>query len=92
MRPMLSKRTTRPGGPASPSGRRRRVVEASGAQADEDLPYTVELWTLDRGVVERILGRANSAMLAQAIFVAAQQEHLGRRITLRKGDERIAES
>jgi hypothetical protein len=56
----------------------------------EDLPYAVELWTLSRDAVERVLARASSASLAQAIFLAAQTEHLGRRITLRHGHEVIA--
>jgi hypothetical protein len=78
----------------SPSDRRRQgaAARANDATADEDLPYTVELWTFDRTEVERVLGRASSATLAQAIFAAAQNEHLGRRITLYKGDELIAES
>jgi hypothetical protein len=61
-----------------------------GAAAAEDLPFAVELWTLARDAVERVLARASSASLAQAIFIAAQTEHLGRRITLRHGDEVIA--
>lgn len=55
------------------------------ADSDEDLPYTVELWTLPRSEVEKVLGRAASASLAQAIYSAALAEHLGRRITLRQG-------
>lgn len=89
---MLQKRTPRPGGPVSASDRRRRAVAQAGGEAAEDLPYIVELWTLTRAEVERVLGRANSATLARAIFTAAEMEHLGRRITLRKGSERIAES
>jgi hypothetical protein len=56
----------------------------------EDLPYVVELWNLSRIAVERVLGRASSATLAQAIYAAAQTEHVDRRITLRHGDEIIA--
>ena len=60
------------------------------AAPSEDLPYAVELWGLQRTQVERVLGRAGSATLAHAIFAAAQNEHLGRKITLRHGDEVIA--
>ena len=62
------------------------------ADADGELPFTVELWTLTRESVECVLGRAASAALAQAIFVAAQTEHLGRRITLRRGFTVVSES
>jgi len=55
------------------------------------LPYTVELWNLPRTAPERIIGRAASAVLARAIFTAAQSEHLGRRILLRRGSQIIAE-
>lgn len=56
------------------------------------LPYAVELWNLARTAPERIIGRAASAVLARAIFTAAQSEHLGRRIVLRRGGEVLAQS
>ncbi|MDB5476633.1 MAG: hypothetical protein JWP49_2144 [Phenylobacterium sp.] len=56
------------------------------------LPYTVELWNLPRSAPERVIGRAATAVLARAIFVAAQSEHLGRRILLRRGAQVIAEA
>lgn len=58
----------------------------------EKLPYKIELWDLPRGKVEKILARAANAALARAIFLAAQHEHLGRYITLRRGSKLIAES
>ncbi len=58
----------------------------------EDLPYSVLLWDLPRREVERVLARAASASLARAIFVAAQSEHLGRKITLQQGQRVIAQS
>ena len=58
----------------------------------EALPFTVELWDLARFEIERVLARASSATLAQAIFAAAQTEHLGRRVTLRQGDLVLADS
>jgi hypothetical protein len=63
------------------------VVQAGGA-----LPYTVELWDLPRLAPERVIGRAASVVLARAIFGAAQTEHLGRRIVLRRGRKVLAES
>ncbi len=75
---------------AAGSGDDPRASLAGHAETAEDLPYAVELWTLTRSQVERVLGRANSASLAQAIFAAAGSEHLGRKITLRHAGEVIA--
>ncbi|HEX3699557.1 MAG TPA: hypothetical protein VHV27_02675 [Phenylobacterium sp.] len=60
--------------------------------ASARLPYTVELWNLPRTAPERVIGRAASAVLARAIFAAAQSEHLGRHILLRRGSQVLAES
>jgi hypothetical protein len=49
------------------------------------LPYAVELWNLPRTAPERVIARAASATVAQAIFAAARREHLGRRLVLRRG-------
>ena len=59
--------------------------------ASERLPYTVELWNLPRTATERVIGRASSVVLARAIFTAAQSEHLGRRIVLKRGTKIVAE-
>ncbi len=75
---------------ANRSGDGRGRAAALGAA--EELPYAVELWTLTRTQVEQVLGRASSMTLARAIFDAAQTEHLGRRITLRKGGEVLAQA
>jgi hypothetical protein len=56
------------------------------------LPYTIELWTMARTGPERIIGRAASVVLARAIFTAAQNEHLGRLIRLRRGAHVLAEA
>ncbi len=70
-----------------------RVVSiAGGGQADAPLPYEVELWDLPRRAPERVIARAASVTLARAIFVAAQTEHLGRRIVLRRGNKVISDS
>jgi hypothetical protein len=60
--------------------------------AASPLPYAIELWDLPRRAPERIIGRAASIVLARAIFVAAQSEHLGRRLVLRRGRKVVAES
>jgi hypothetical protein len=62
----------------------------TGSQAR--LPYTVELWNMGRSGPERIIGRAASVVLARAIFAAAQSEHLGRLIRLRRGSQVLAEA
>lgn len=69
-----------------------KIVPITGAPTGERLPYTVELWNLTRTEPERVIGRAASATLARAIFVAAQSEHLGRRIVLRRGSQLLSES
>jgi len=69
------------------------VVPIGGADhAQARLPYRIELWDLARAAPERVLGRAASVMLGRAIFQAAQAEHPGRRIVLRRGRETIAQS
>jgi hypothetical protein len=62
------------------------------ARGREKLPYRIELWNLLRDDVERVLGRAASAALARAIFLAAQSEYLGRHVVLWRGSQLIAES
>jgi hypothetical protein len=62
------------------------------SSAPEELPFQVELRAGDADQVERVLARAISIQLAQAIFKAAIIEHPGRRITLSKGRTLIADS
>jgi len=70
-----------------------RVVPMGAAVgASSRLPYTVELWTLTRSEPERVIGRAASAVLARAIFTAAEKEHLGRLIRLRRGSHVLAQT
>jgi hypothetical protein len=65
----------------------------SQSSASEDLPYRIELRRADTpDTVESVLARALNAELALAIFRAAQGEHPGRRITLRKGSMIVADS
>ena len=63
------------------------------SRSKEELPYRVELWHADgRDDVEQVLARALNAQLAREIFKAAKGEHPERRITLRKGNQIIADS
>lgn len=62
------------------------------AQAADDLPYCIELWTPGRERVERVLGRAASAQLARAILAGAQTEYPGRRLTIRRGDDMVSDT
>ena len=57
-----------------------------------NLPYRIELWNLQRQGVERLLARAANVTLARAIFIAAQNEYLGRYVVLRRGSQVVAES
>lgn len=68
------------------------VPIAAAVAAATRLPYTVELWNLPRTRPERVIGRAASVGLARAIFTAAQSEHLGRHILLRRGQRVLAQS
>ena len=67
-------------------------IAAFTARPAEELPYVVELWTLARDAPERVIGRASGMVVARAIFTAAQSEHLGRRIVLRRGERVVAEA
>lgn len=69
-----------------------KIVALGAGADDEPLAYVVELWTLARDGPERVLGRAASASVAQAIFTAAQSEHLGRRIVMRRGGRVVSEA
>jgi hypothetical protein len=73
--------------------RRGEVSPLTGPAPAQDggLPYCVELWEAGGQSVERVLARAVNASLARAIFMAAQSEHPGRRITLRHGTRVLAE-
>lgn len=69
-----------------------KVVPLPAPGSAGDLPYAVELWDLPRRRPERVIGRAASVVLARAIFAAAEVEHIGRRIVLRRGTKVLAET
>ena len=64
----------------------------TASRPSEDLPYQIELWRADANELERVLARAASMQLMQAIFKAAQGEHPQRRITLCKASRVVADS
>jgi len=69
------------------------VAPLSGPPLEpDDLPFAVLLYDLPRAAIERVLAKAASATLARAIFVAAQSEHLGRKIALVRAGQVISES
>lgn len=69
-----------------------KVLAFAAPPLGEKLPYRIELWNLQRTEIEKVVARAASAALARAIFVAAQNEHLGRYFTLRRGSKVIDRS
>ena len=72
------------------SGKGERTSAA--AAKPSKLPYSIELWDIDKKAVERILARAASDPLARPILSAAQEEHPDRRVTLSRGIRAIAHS
>lgn len=69
-----------------------RVVQIGATAPGEPLPYVVELWDLTRDGPERVLGRAASILLANAVFAAAQSDYVGRKLVLKRGGKVLAES
>jgi hypothetical protein len=84
---------TRGFGGAVPHAAGRKVVTLpAAAEPEESLPYRVELWRTPEGGVERVLGDALSAGVAQAIYQEALREYPGRIVALRCGERIIARS
>ncbi len=57
----------------------------------DNLPFRVELWDDRKTSTERVVARTHSATLAQAVFNAACEQYPGRRLSLWRGRERLAE-
>lgn len=55
------------------------------------LPYIVEIWNLPRTHVERVIARADTILVARAVFDAAAAENPSRRVVLRQADRVLAE-
>jgi hypothetical protein len=66
---------------------------SQGRSAEEELPYAVELWQqAPAEKIERVLARAASLKLANAILKSAEQEYPDRRLTLRNGTEIVTDA
>jgi len=61
-----------------------------GSSLEADLSFRVDLWNETRTGVERVLARAASPTLAQAIFAAARREYPERYLTLSDGRRTIS--
>lgn len=59
---------------------------------DEALPFRVDLWDRARDRPDRVIGRAATLVLAQAIYQAAQSDFAGERITLSRGDRIVLDT
>jgi hypothetical protein len=75
-----------------PSKPKRERVSQSGPPRSPDLPFRIELWNEPGGEVERVVARAYSANLAEAIFKAACEQYPGRRLSLWHGRECVAQT
>lgn len=69
------------------SDRQRRHLEDDTEQLD----FTVEAWSRDRGSLEQVLSRCNNLLIARAAFDRACLLHPTRHITLRHGCRLIQE-
>lgn len=77
----------------SPREHESRVVPLEGPPPPAaPLPYVIELWDVAGEGPERVLGRAASVLLANAVFAAAQSDYVGRKLVLKRGDKVLAES
>ena len=75
------------------SNQTRAKRERAGAKPSSrtpDLPFRIELWDVEQRNMERVVARAHSASLAQAIFKAACAEFPDRHLSLWRGREQLA--
>jgi hypothetical protein len=75
---------------ASDQSKARKEAGAAHLRSP-DLPFRVELWDDRKATVERVVAKAHSATLAQAVFNAACEQYPGRYLSLWRGRERLAE-
>lgn len=69
---------------------KRERANAGPSPRTPELPFRIELWDAEQRNVERVVARAYSENLAQAIFNAACEEFPDRHLTLWRGRERLA--
>jgi hypothetical protein len=53
---------------------------------EEDLPFSVELWSTDMGVLEQVVAVSASPSIGYAAYYAATREYPGRVVVLRHQD------
>jgi hypothetical protein len=70
---------------------KRERTAAGPSSRMPDLPFRVELWDEEKRGVERVVARAHSESLAQAIFKAACEQFPDRHLSLWRGRERLAD-
>ncbi len=75
-----------------PEEEKGKLLSFAALPQGEKLPYRIELWNMQRTEIEKVVARASSAALARAIFMAAQSEHLGRLLILKRGSKVLEES
>ena len=75
-----------------PSKPKRERISPRRRAPLPDLPFRIELWNEEGSEVERVVARAYSANLAQAIFKAACEQYPGRQLSLWHGRERVAQA
>ena len=77
----------------APENASKPTVEGAdgGSSQNTDLPFRIELWDENRAAIECVLARAHSATLAEAVFRSACEQYPGRRLSLCRGSERLAE-
>jgi hypothetical protein len=75
-----------------PEGGGARGLPARGMSPfdDEDLPYTVELWSADKRSVDQILAVTASGSIGYAAYYAATKEYPQRFITLRRRNQVVS--
>jgi hypothetical protein len=73
-------------GPAKPAS------FARGTAAQDDLPYTVELWDEAKSTIEQVLAVTANGSIGYAAYYAAIREYPDRYITLRHRNRTVARS
>jgi hypothetical protein len=72
----------------SPLDRRSKTLPSGQKfQSDEeDLPFSVELWSSDMGALEQVVAVSASPSIGYAAYYAATREYPGRVVVLRHQD------
>lgn len=71
---------------------KREKAGGDPSRRASELPFRIELWDKEKTKLEKVVARAHSAALAQAIFHAACQEYPDAHLSLWRGREQLAET